>query len=196
VQRSDLASRIIKLQILPLPIRRTEAELEDEFGRVWPGVLGALLDGLVRALAGSQIIKVEEPARLIDFEKFAEAGCRAMGFGEWEFVDAYAANRRGSMVTAAEAHPVGRAIIAFLKAKPSGKKRFAGQMAVLYQKLEPYKDNAGRSWPKDPTRLSSDLTRVTKPLAACGITCLTGVDRRFEGGTQRDVVIEYAEGFE
>jgi len=51
-----------------------------------------------------------------------------------------------------------------------------------------------RDWPASPTKLSSELKRLTKPLAAIGITCLTGVDRRYTapGGTQSDVVIEYA----
>ena len=53
--------------------------------------------------------------RLMDFEQFAEAGCRAMGFKQWEFVEAYKANRHGSMVVAAEASAVGRAVIAFMR---------------------------------------------------------------------------------
>jgi hypothetical protein len=89
IERSDLASRTIKLQILPISARKTEAELEKEFAKIWPGVFGALLDGLVSALRNQYTIQVPKPARLIDFERFAEAGCRALGFREWEFVEAY-----------------------------------------------------------------------------------------------------------
>jgi hypothetical protein len=32
---------------------------------------------------------------------------------------------------------------------------------------------------------------LAKPLAALSIRCLTKVDRRQEGGTQKDVVLEY-----
>jgi hypothetical protein len=46
---------------------------------MWPGVFGALLDGLVGALRGWRDIRVKEPARLMDFVRFTEAGCRAMG---------------------------------------------------------------------------------------------------------------------
>ena len=188
-ERSDLASRTIKLEILPIIKRRTEYDLEKEFDTIWPRVLGALLDGLVGALAGQEAIEVDDPARLIDFEKFAEAGCRAMGFDEWEFVEAYKSNRHGSMVVAAEASSVGRAVTAFLKAHPKG---FRGQISALYQKLEIYKGNAHwNDWPRSPTKLSSELSRVSKPLAALGITCLTKVDRRSEGGTQKDAVIEW-----
>jgi hypothetical protein len=191
-QRSDLASRTIRLATLPIIRRRTEAELKQEFVEIWPVVFGALLDGLVGALRDWQRISVEDPARLIDFERFAEAGCRAMGFREWEFVDAYAANRVGSMALACEAHAVGRAIIAFMKGNSKG---FTGQMSVLYSKLDNciYKPtNLGpHDWPKSPTKLSTELRRLAKPLAAVGIICETDVDRRPEG-TQQDVVLRNA----
>ena len=186
-QRSDLASRTIKLQILPIAVRRGDADLAEEFERIWPGVFGALLDGLVGALRCWKAIVVKDPARLMDFERFAEAGCRAMGFREWEFVDAYAANRHGSMVASAEASAVGRAVVAFMKKHPDG---FAGKMSDLYRKLETFKGTAGpRDWPRDATRLSTELSRVTKPLAAIGIECRLREDRRTEGGGQFDVVV-------
>jgi hypothetical protein len=157
-------------------------------------VFGALIDGLVGALAGSQRIVVQRPARLMDFEQFAEAGCRAMGFGEWEFVEAYAANRHGSMVASAEASAVGRAVMMRMKKKPEG---FTGSMAQLLQKLEMFKGDArDRDWPKDATRLSTALSRVMAPLAAIGIECLLRQDRRGKGGTQWDVVLRWTKAFE
>jgi hypothetical protein len=190
IERSDLASRTIKLQIPKLAVRRSEAELEEEFNEMWPGVFGALLDGLVGALRDGSGIKVAKPARLMDFERFAEAGCRAMGFAEWDFVNAYAANREGSMVASAEASAVGRAVLAFMNKK--GREEFAGSMTELFGKLEMYRGNATfREWPRDPTRLSTELSRMQKPLAALGITCLLHVDRRPQGGTQKDVVLKH-----
>jgi hypothetical protein len=137
-------------------------------------------------------IKVDDPARMMDFEQFAEAGCRAMGFAKDEFVDAYAANRRGSMAMAAEASAVGRAVMDFLRVNRRG---FAGQMSGLLQALQSHKGDAHwRDWPKDPTRLSTELRRLTKPLSAINIICATSVDRRSEkGGTQHDVIVKYAD---
>ena len=51
-ERSDLASRTIKLQLLPIAVRRTEIDLAEEFERIWPGVFGALLDGVAGGTAG------------------------------------------------------------------------------------------------------------------------------------------------
>jgi hypothetical protein len=104
----------------------------------------------------------------------------------------YALNRQGSMAMAAEANAVGRAVKEFLRKNP--KKGFVGQMSGLLQALQTYKGDANwRDWPKDATRLSTELRRLTKPLAAIGITCATGVDRRSEGGSQHDVIIKRAE---
>jgi hypothetical protein len=50
-------------------------------------LFGALCDGLVGALRDWRTIEIEERARFADFEAFAEAGCRAMGFRAWAFVD-------------------------------------------------------------------------------------------------------------
>ena len=92
------------------------------------------------------------------------------------------------MVVAAEASVVGRAVTKFLKIYPKG---FRGQISELYKRLEPWKDCAHwNDWPRSPTKLSTELSRVSKPLAAVGIICLTKVDRRCEGGTQKDVVVE------
>jgi len=189
-ERSDLASRTIKLEIPRIVQRRTKSDLEREFEAIWPGVLGALLDGLVGGLRDQASVKVDDPARLMDFKQFAEAGCRAMGFEKWEFVEAYKANRHGSMVVAVEASAVGRAVVAFMRDIGG----FREQMQHLYNKLSNYDykgDTSWRDWPKSPTRLSTELSRLFKPLAAVGITCLTKVDRRQDGGTQKDVVLEY-----
>jgi hypothetical protein len=73
-ERPDLASRTIKLNLVPIPPkkRRGPAELKEEFERVWPGIFGALLDGLQGAMAGWREINVAdagfEPARMKDFE--------------------------------------------------------------------------------------------------------------------------------
>jgi hypothetical protein len=191
-ERADLASRTITLSIPPIERRRAKADLEREFKEIWPGVIGSLLDGLVGGLRNGKAVEVDDPARLMDFEQFGEAACRAMGFEEWEFVETYKANRHRSMMLAVEASAVGRAVVKLLKLRPEG---FKGRMSTLYDNLETWKGNANwRDWPKDATRLSTELSRLRKPLASIGITCLTKVDRRYDRdqpGTQQDVVLEY-----
>ena len=113
--------------------------------RIWPGVLGALLDGVVGAIRDRNKIRVDDPARMMDFERFAEAGCCAMGFREWEFVDAYAANRMDLLSISARSSGVGRLVIEFLKLNRDG---FQGSMEELYARLDPFKHEIPmRQWP-------------------------------------------------
>jgi hypothetical protein len=178
------------LQIPPISERRTEGELEEEFVQIWPEVFGALLDGLVAALRDQHSIRVTKPARLIDFERFAEAGCRALGFREWEFVKAYAANRHQSLIVSLEGSVVGRAVLTFMNTKTGREKRFAGKMSVLLNTLS-IRDNGSRDWPKDATRLSTALDRLIQPLAAVGIDCIRKVDLRDECDTQKGVILRW-----
>ena len=195
VSRGDLASRTIRFGLQPITNRRRKKDIEAEFLRVWPSVFGALLDGLVGALRDQDTINVKtdhgtEPARLMDFEQFAEAGCRAMGFGKWEFVNAYAINRRELMANALERSIVGRAVWKFMKEHPNG---FAGKHSDLLPLLDRCRDNWGypapNDWPKTPGKLSDALSRLVQPLAAVAIDCRLQQDRRKEGGSQFDVVL-------
>jgi len=192
IERPDLASRTIKLQIPPITVRRTEADLEEEFTEIWPGVFGALLDGLVGALRNHHSIQVAKPARLIDFERFAEAGCRALGFRDWEFVEAYAANRKRSLIVSLEGSAVGRAVLAFMNTKAGREKGFTGKMSDLLDKLSIY-GNGSRDWPKDATRLSTALDRIMQPLAAVGIDCKLHQDLRGEYNTQKGVILTWSQ---
>jgi hypothetical protein len=156
--------------------------------------LGALLDGLAGAIRNRSKIRVENPARLIDFERFAEAGCRAMGFADWEFVDAYAANRKGLLVIAAEANAVGRLVVEFLKCNPRG---FQGQMSALYARLEAHKHEVSiREWPKNSNKLSTQLRRCAKALGAIGVRCELDIDNRSSGGTQHDLILQRADDWD
>jgi hypothetical protein len=194
VVRSDLASRTIKLAIPPIPDqeRRTEKELQAEFVEMWPRVLGSLLDGLVGALANADRIKIDKPARLADFERWAEAGCRAMGFAEYEFVDAYRANRLGSMEASLHADAVGSAAYRFMQKHPDG---FMGMMETLLTKLQTHRRWADKGWPAAPNKLSSALRRLVKPLASVGIAVEFDVDLRDhpvpDERTKRGVVLRW-----
>lgn len=190
-ERGDLASRTIKLYIPPIAAsaRIGETDLEAAFVEMWPRVLGALLDGLVGAIQNWQSIELTDHARLADFEMWAEAGCQAMGFPPMAFVNAYKANRDGSMEASVDASPIGRAVRDLMKSRPT----FEGKMEELLKKLQTYRrGTADRDWPKDATRLATAIRRVKRPLAAIGILVETNVDRRFAaiGGTQKDIVIK------
>ena len=126
----------------------------------------------------------------MDFEQWAEAGCRAMGFGEWEFVQAYGANRTGSMVAVAEASPVARAVVQLMGQRQGS---YGYKMEELLQRLNRYRDDA-KHWPPDATRLSGALRRLIEPLAAQGIYVELDQDLRPHGiNTQNGVSLQRME---
>jgi len=111
-----------------------------------------------------------------------------MGFADWEFVNAYAANRKGLLVIAAEASAVARLIVILLKCYPGG---FQGRMEQLYKKLEAHQHEVpNREWPKNPIKLSNQLRRCDKALNAVGVYCELDIDNRRFGGSQHDLIIE------
>jgi hypothetical protein len=190
--QSDLLSRTIRLQLPMLQDedRRFDEDIKAAFVEVRPRVLGSLLDGLVAGLAGWRRINIARRARLADFEAFAEAACRGMGFKEGEFEAAYRANRNAQMQMNVESNAVGKAVLAMMKGLWKGKGGFAGQMSALYNALpRPCDPRAARYWPTDATRLSTRLRELRRPLEAVGVSIEFDVDRRAHGGSQKDVVI-------
>lgn len=188
-ERPDLASRSIKLQIVPMPAsaRRSDLELRREFEEAWPEIFGALCDGLVGAMRDGDSIHVDEPARMFDFERFAEAGCRAIGFRKWEFVEAYAANRKHSLLISLNSSEFGQAVVKFMEKHPEG---FYGTATGLLNKLATYQRNR-RGWPPDPQRLTTYLDRLLGPLNAAGIVFHHHLDNRTEGAGQKDIELKW-----
>ena len=115
-----------------------------------------------------------------------------MGFREWEFVEAYAASRASSMLASAEASAaVARAVMKFMAKAKDG---YAGKLSILNQKLQVYRDNANqKDWPATNSVLSTELSRLKKPLAEHGIKVETQVDRRKLDGSQQDVILSHKE---
>ena len=80
--RSDLASRTIKLQIAASANHRAQNRSRSERGiraRVAGSVWCAYLMDWSAHCMDWRAIKVAEPERLMDFERFAEAGCPRYG---------------------------------------------------------------------------------------------------------------------
>lgn len=192
--RSDLLSRTIRFQLPDLKDedRRLDDEMKAAFAAVWPRVFGSLLDGLVAGLKGG--VWIEKRARMADFEAFAEAGCRGMGFADGEFERAYRANREAQMRGNIEGSLVGKMMVQMMKSRQGH--GWAGQMRDLLRDIPKPQDmdlNEAKKWPSDATRLSTALRGLKEPLKAMGIEVAFNVDRRPQG-SQDDVVIACVPG--
>ena len=167
--RADLADRAI---VLSLPTmgetkRRPEEEFWLEFESAAPRILGALLDGLSGALRGYRSIKTERCSRMIDFVKWAEAACQALGAPPGTFESVYIANRSSAIEEAIDADPLATAILDLVNKKG----QFEGTATELLSALASYAPPTQheRNWPRDATRLSGHLRRLPPLLRQHGI---------------------------
>jgi hypothetical protein len=166
--RADLADRSIVcvLPTMPDEARRSEEEFWADFEAAAPRMLGALLDGVSGALRTYRSIKLNHPCRMMDFARWAEAGCRALGCQPGSFEDAYRQNRSSASDEALDADPVGCAVVQFM----TGKEEFAATATDLLLQLEAYAPpQRDRRWPKDATRLSGQLRTLLPLLRSRGI---------------------------
>jgi hypothetical protein len=167
VSRADLTDRAIvcTLPTMDESKRCSEDEFWSEFDAGTPRILGALLDGVSGALRDYRSIKLH--TRMMDFAKWAEAGCRALGAPAGTFERAYAANRSSATEEALDADPVAVAVVDLIEKN----EHFAGTATELLSALEGCASptQRDRRWPKDATRLSSHLRRLPPLLRPRGI---------------------------
>jgi hypothetical protein len=104
---------------------------------------------------------------MIDFAKWAEVGCRALGAPAGAFERAYAANRSSATEEALDADPVAVAVLDLIIKR----EHFVGTATELLFALEGcgLSYQLDRRWPKDATRLSSHLRRLPPLLRPRGI---------------------------
>jgi hypothetical protein len=188
--RSDLLDRSILLKAPAIANcdRKAEDQFWREFEEARPYIFGHLLKGLQAALRHATEIVIDDAPRLVDFVKFAEAGCRALGFKEWEFTEAYTLNRESASRELIEDNPVARAMILLVQ---SGEK-FVGTATQLLDRLEwhacsEFKLKQHPKWPKDATRMSAVLRRCARPLRQAGVEIL--FDQTLNRTNQRGIKV-------
>ena len=164
VGRPDLADRSICISLEPLADPRPEEELRNDFYRVLPRILGALLDGLAQCLGKIPHICPSEYSRMADFVKIATA-CDGTFWSPGTFHAAYRANRDKAAEAAIEADPVASALIDMMSAQS----QWVGTATALLDGLRQATEKFNRNLPKSPNSLSGRLNRLQPILRGYGI---------------------------
>jgi hypothetical protein len=201
VERPDLADRAITLMLRSVADaeRRPEDEIDAEYERLRPRVLGALLDAVSAALRHLPETELDQLPRMADFAKWVVAGEHAL----WQpghFMSAYAENREQGQVDLLEADPVAAAVEKFLREqgelsagaadRPTA---WRGTMGELLEALNLNVDSEvgrDRRWPRDPRALAGRLRRAQPGLRKLGIEMVDG--KRSNG--RRLIELELAPG--
>jgi len=192
-ERSDLADRCIVQELPTLEETRDEEDFWEAFEKARPRILGALFTGVAGALAGYKEIDLSGygRVRMPVFARWAEAGCRALGFEEGEFLAAFGVNQGRAMRIAFARDFVARAVAALMEQKPEG---WRGNTKPLLAALERALMKSGqgdlmseKGWPKNDTWLGRQLRRSAPVLRkVCKIEIEFGVDLRADGEGDKD----------
>ena len=153
VSEGDLQSRAIIFQLEALQGYRTLAELDREFERQRPRILGALLDMMVQGLQLLPETRFVASSRLADFEHWCVA-CEIPSFET-----AFTANRENAIQTMLSFDPIGKAVWVLAEKE----KKWTGNMTNLLDIVGP---PAGL---KSPKKLSDELRRLRPALQTIGV---------------------------
>lgn len=170
--RADLLDRsiLIGLERIPEEEMQPEKELRAEFEEVRPKIFGAMLDALARAMEIEADIDPGPLPRMADWTRWGCAVAEAMGIGGDRFFEAYQANRRIRNEEALTSHPVGAAVMAFMRRRSE----WTGTATHLLDELERVAareglDTGSKLWPAAASWLSRRIREVKPNLTDAGI---------------------------
>ncbi len=171
--RPDLLDRsiILELNRIKNEKRKEETQVWKQFYRDLPGILGAILTTLSKAMAIYPTVNLAQLPRMADFARWGYAITEASGKDGELFLTAYQANQDESNEEALASHPVASSVIAFMKKRTSWK----GSVSVLLSKLEECAEKEkistnSKLWPRAAHILSRRLKEVKSNLEDVGIT--------------------------
>lgn len=174
--RGDMADRalVVTLRRIADDQRRMEAEIEQAFAAAAPGILAALLDGLVEGLHFDRGVPAELP-RMADFAALACRAAAAFGWTAAQVIDAIRSNRAAANETVVDADPLSdaiRMVLAEYGVPWDLGQRWSGTPTELLEKVNvmaPDTVKRERGWPKDAARLGSRLRRLAPALSRTGV---------------------------
>lgn len=175
--RSDLLDRMVTITLPSIADnrRRKEAEINTEFDRRRPCILGAILNGFSAGLRNVSSVKVDALPRMADFALLGAAAEPALGLPPGSFLAAYRANRQGVHDVALDASPIVPALLSVMEGQGS----WSGVSRQLLQHLESddnsdQRQRRSRSWPQNARQLTSMLKRIVPNLRAKGLSVSFG----------------------
>ncbi len=180
--RPDFIDRslVLKVKKIPEEKRKKEEDIEKEFERLRPYVLGYIFDILVKYLIYKEKHKAEiilkSPPRMADFAESCEIISRCLGHQENAFINAYRENIDNQNDEVIEASPVAQSIIAFME----NKSQWIGTPTQLLQQLDDILSQVdsnirkSKYWPKIPARLTHIINEMVPNLLKRRIEVVTG----------------------
>jgi hypothetical protein len=172
--KADLLDRLLNLKLIHLDRRKRKKlkQLQKEFERILPYLLGYIFDLLVRVLGRLGEVKLEESPRMADFAEIGELISRCLGNHEGKFTEAYFRNIEITNEEVIDSNLVATAVTILMRKRQTitGK---AGELLAFFNEwqtnheIQNLVDN--RWWPKTPRSFSDRLTEIEPNLKEVGI---------------------------
>jgi hypothetical protein len=171
VVSGDLLERTV---ILTLPTikpeeRRDIADMDSEFAKVHPRILGAVLSAVSVALRNLPNVTLEAKPRLVDFVRFIEAAAPALHWKPTAYVTAFINNQKENARSELEASLFGLTLVEELSRRRL--EEVSGRAQDFWVELSDLvKDKLTRNsnWPRSPSAMSAELKRIAPLLRELG----------------------------
>lgn len=169
VNRSDLLSRTVTVQLKRQPVYRTEEAVRADFAQVHPRLVGALCTAISTALRSR--IEIDELPRMADFAKFVARAEPALPWEPGTFMRLQRRRLGEAARAQVEGSPVASALVEFIQKESS--KTWKGHAVDLLEQLamQPSRLGAGadNAWPKAPKGRRNVLRRLQSDLRVFGL---------------------------
>ena len=164
VTRPDLLDRTIHINLPRLKHRVVESELEKNFEKSIPDILGGLLDLFSKALGVIPDINIapQDLPRLGDFGILGEAVYKVQGKPEEKFLKEFSAMRKNAVLRILEATPLGSLIQELVIKEGDSKGTFKDLLAKLRD------SDLNSKLPTTPKALADKLRRLAPALRESG----------------------------
>lgn len=181
--KPDLLERsiLIGLERITRHNRKNEQDLMNDFNAALPGILGGMMDVLVKTLSIKPTITLTETPRMADFTTWGYAIAEALGYGGDRFLDCYNRN-----IELQHEEVIGESIVAsFVVEFMEGRSSWEGSATDLLNEIstDPVYGLRGDELPRNPQTLSRMLNEIRTNLEECGIRM------EFLSGRKRKVII-------
>ena len=175
--RSDLAERLLPLELVRPAAYRTEVQVADHFDAHHATMLGAVLDDAAAIMAHRDRVAVPRDLRMADFARDLAAFDAARNTNA---LATYRAMHDEAAAEALDSDAVARTVLELLRPGDT----FDGTASALLARLSAIRDSmvaereldgsTNAYWPSDGTRLSTALTVSEQLLGANGVTYTRG----------------------
>lgn len=170
VTAQDLLDRSLHIELQPVKSRLQSKNVDEDFARQYPLIVGALLDQFVSALKLLDSITIDDAdkPRMVDFAYLGEAVFQANGFADGTFIELYKSMRQKGVYRTIESIPIGLGLLSYLQINPKG---WSGKLVDLLEDLESHKPKGETNWPKSAKGMGDALRRLTPALRTLGFNC-------------------------